>query len=39
MNLHAAQALLVQDRRDWRKPHLMWLPEALYRPFSNKKGA
>ncbi len=31
MNLHAAQAFLLQDQRNWRKPHLAWLPSALYR--------
>ncbi len=31
MNLHAAQAFLLRDQRNWRKPHLSWLPSALYR--------
>ncbi|SLN54797.1 hypothetical protein TRL7639_02912 [Falsiruegeria litorea R37] len=38
MNLLAASSLLVQDRRDWRKPHLLWLPSALYRSYASKKG-
>ena len=33
MNLLVARNLIIQDRMDWRKPHLRWLPEALYRPF------
>ncbi|SLN74981.1 hypothetical protein RUM8411_04090 [Ruegeria meonggei] len=31
MNLHAAQAFLLRDQRNWRKPHLSWLPGTLYR--------
>ncbi len=31
MNLHAAHAFLLRDQRNWRKPHLSWLPNALYR--------
>ncbi len=31
MNLHAAQAFLLRDQRNWRKPHLSWLPSSLYR--------
>ncbi len=31
MNLHVAQAILLRDQRNWRKPHLSWLPNALYR--------
>ena len=31
MNLNVAQAFLLQDQRNWRKPHLSWLPVALYR--------
>ena len=30
MNLHTAQAFLLRDQRNWRKPHLSWLPAALY---------
>jgi hypothetical protein len=30
MNLHAAQAFLLRDQRNWRKPHLSWLPATLY---------
>ncbi|MEM7088920.1 MAG: hypothetical protein AAF496_05055 [Pseudomonadota bacterium] len=33
MNLHAAQAFLLKDQRNWRKPHLPWLPATLYRYF------
>ena len=35
MNLHSAQAFLTRDRRDWNKPHLRWLPAALYRRYSE----
>lgn len=31
MNLHTAQAFLLKDQRNWRKPHLSWLPASLYR--------
>ncbi len=31
MNLHTAQAFLLRDQRNWRKPHLSWLPASLYR--------
>lgn len=34
MNLHTAQAFLLRDQRNWRKPHLSWLPAALYRYYS-----
>ncbi|SPJ30269.1 hypothetical protein TRM7615_03800 [Falsiruegeria mediterranea M17] len=37
MNLLAASSLLVQDRRDWRRPHLLWLPSSLYRSYLSKK--
>jgi len=37
MTLHTAQALLTRDRRDWTKPHLSWLPAALYRSFSEAR--
>lgn len=37
MNLYAAQALLTRDRRDWNKPHLSWLPAALYRSYSDTR--
>ncbi len=33
MNLHAAQSILIRDRMDWRKPHLNWLSDTLYRQF------
>lgn len=31
MNTHIARAMLVQDRMDWNRPHLNWLPSGLYR--------
>lgn len=31
MNTFTARALLVQDRMDWNRPHLNWLPNGLYR--------
>lgn len=31
MNLQSAQALLLRDRMDWRKPHLNWIAETLYK--------
>lgn len=34
MNLHTAHAFLLRDQRNWRKPHLSWLPAALYRYYS-----
>ncbi|WP_218961127.1 hypothetical protein [Ruegeria sediminis] len=34
MNLHAAQAILLRDQRNWRRPHLSWLPDGLYSYFS-----
>lgn len=33
MNLLTAQTFLIRDRMDWRKPHLRWMADALYRPF------
>lgn len=38
MNLHAAQAFLLRDQRNWRKPHLSWLPAALYRYYGLSKA-
>lgn len=35
MNLHTAQALMMRDRMDWRKPHLNWISGRFYRYFSN----
>lgn len=35
MNLYVAQHFLIQDRSDWTKPHLNWLPPSLYRSFFN----
>ncbi len=37
MNLLAAQHILVQDRADWNKPHLSWIPKTLYRSFFNTR--
>lgn len=37
MNLQAAQSLLLRDRRDWNKPHLPWLPSALYRLYRTSQ--
>ncbi|MFC3614031.1 hypothetical protein ACFORG_09700 [Lutimaribacter marinistellae] len=37
MNLHAANAFLLRDRSDWRKPHLSWLPSSLYRYYSHSR--
>lgn len=31
MSLIAAKSILIQERMDWRRPHLRWLAEALYR--------
>ena len=33
MTLLAAQTLLIRDRMDWRKPHLKWVSDSLYRQF------
>jgi len=30
MNLYTAQCLLVQDRQDWSRPKLPYLPYRLY---------
>ncbi len=38
MNLHAAQAFLLRDQRNWRKPHLSWLPATLYRYYGLTKA-
>lgn len=37
MNLNAAKSMLVQDRMDWRKPHVSWLSGKFYRFFSNER--
>ena len=34
MNLMTARSFIVQDRMDWRKPHLRWISSRLYRPFA-----
>ncbi len=39
MNLHTAQAFLLRDQRNWRKPHLSWLPAALYRYYGLPKAS
>ncbi len=36
MNIAAAQAIVIRDRRDWNKPHLPWLPGSLYRKFRDR---
>jgi len=36
MNLRTAQSMLIRDRMDWRKPHLNWVPERIYRFFSER---
>jgi hypothetical protein len=33
MNLQAARSILIQDRMDWRKPHLTWVNDRYYRFF------
>jgi hypothetical protein len=38
MNLQTAQALLTQDRMDWRKPHLTWISEKFYRYFMTSRN-
>ena len=30
MNLFLAKSMLMNDRLDWRRPHLRWLPEKFY---------
>lgn len=37
MTLLIAKSILIQDRMDWRKPHLGWLSSKLYRFFSNDR--
>lgn len=39
MSLQAAKSILVQDRMDWNKPHLTWIPEWNYRIFRLVKRA
>ena len=36
MTLYTAQAIVLRDRMDWRKPHCGWLPSRLYRYFSER---
>lgn len=36
MMLQAAKSMLVKDRMDWHKPHLNWVPEKIYRYFSER---
>ena len=36
MNIIAAQALVLRDRRDWNGPHLPWLSGRLYRKFRDR---
>ncbi|WP_281274714.1 hypothetical protein [Histidinibacterium lentulum] len=31
MGLHTARTLFTEDRLDWNRPHLRWLPARLYR--------
>ena len=31
MNLLTAKTMLVQDRMDWHKPHVNWMPARVYR--------
>ncbi len=35
MTLVTARSLLLSDRMDWRKPHLNWVSNRLYRPFAS----
>ncbi|MFY0311644.1 hypothetical protein ACFMBG_17275 [Leisingera sp. D0M16] len=37
MNINAAQSLLVLRRRDWRRAHLAWIPESLYRSYLSRR--
>lgn len=37
MNLHTARAMLMQDRMDWRKPHLKWISNRFYRFFRRSR--
>lgn len=30
MTLQSARYTLVRDRMDWKRPHLRWVPNALY---------
>lgn len=36
MTLQAAKSMLVRDRMDYRKPHLTWFPDQIYRYFSER---
>lgn len=31
MSLIAAKTMLIQERMDWRRPHLRWLADRFYR--------
>ncbi|MEX5727129.1 hypothetical protein Ga0609869_000482 [Rhodovulum iodosum] len=37
MLLQSAQAMLIKDRMDWRKPHLKWIASRYYRLFRQAK--
>ncbi|SIO37877.1 hypothetical protein SAMN05444722_1769 [Rhodovulum sp. ES.010] len=38
MTLQSAQAILMRDRMDWRKPHLNWISDRYYRYFRTSRG-
>ncbi|WP_263405996.1 hypothetical protein [Histidinibacterium aquaticum] len=31
MHLYTARTFFAQDRLDWNRPHLRWVPRSLYR--------
>lgn len=33
MMLHCAKCMLVNERMDWKKPHVKWLSNRFYRLF------
>lgn len=37
MNLIQAKSLLIHDRMDWRKPHLRYVANKLYRSLGFKR--
>ena len=37
MTLLTARTYLVRDRMDWRKPHLSWVPDRLYRLYRTAR--
>ena len=37
MNLLQARQIVCRDQMNWRKPHLPWLPQSLYRYFNESK--